>query len=212
MPKFSEEMLNAETSIALANAKIKLEELNRRAKASKETKDPFLYSALYSCIEAVDKLPAKIAEIDEAIEETLIAAPDDAKTAIRIKYLEWTKQNLIWTVQRASEAAKERISHLAEINTPVKEKAEIEKCSKDNLYWFKWYAWTADPRNKLLWAVPFIPFEYQEEFIDWIDSIIYKRKTDGLSDKSRDMGITWTMVCLFAKYWLMPKDGTSFKH
>lgn len=200
-----------ETQFALANAKIKLEELNRKAKATKESEDPFLYTALYSCIEAVDKVPQKLLEIDEAIKEAQEAAPLDPKTIITVGFLEWSKRNLVWTVERASEAAKERIKHLEELDTPAKRKAEMELCKEDTLYWFKWYAWTADPRNELLWAVPFVPFDYQTEFINWLEAIIYRRKTDALLDKSRDMGATWMIICMFAKYWLMPKGGASFQ-
>lgn len=200
-----------ESIIAIANARLKLADLERKSRQQKETDDPFLYAAIYSCIEAPNRLPAEIASIDEAIESTIKAAPLDPKTKVRVGYLEWTKQNLTWQVERAADMAQKRLDHLKALDTPAKRKAEIERCERDNVYWFKWYAWTVDPRNNILWAVPFVLFEYQVEFINWIDDLIYKRRTSGLTDKSRDMGATWTLSAYFTKQWMMPKGGGSFQ-
>lgn len=211
LEEVSKPLKDSKDSLVIARAKIKLAEFERNSRNQKSSKDPYLYTALESCLEAVIKLPQELKQIDETIAELKESAPQDPATKVRVEYLEYRKYELSYLVNRSAEAARERIAHLEELNTPAKIRIEKQRCEDDTHYWFKWYAWTADPRNTMLWAVPFIPFDYQTKFIDWLEKLVFKLKTNGLNDKSRDMGATWTVICLMAKHWLMPKGGTAFQ-
>lgn len=57
---------------------------------------------------------------------------------------------------------------------------------------------TFDPRNPeigLPSIVPFLLFPKQEEWIDWIVDL-WKRREPGLTEKSRDMGMSWVSVAM----------------
>jgi len=61
---------------------------------------------------------------------------------------------------------------------------------------------TFDPRNVevgLPALVPFVLFPKQEEFIDWLYAHWQGRK-DGLTEKSRDMGVSW--LCVGFAVWM----------
>lgn len=63
---------------------------------------------------------------------------------------------------------------------------------------------TVDPRNAdigLPVQVPFVLFEKQAEFIDWLIAR-WKGREDGLVEKSRDMGLSWLCVAIAATIWL----------
>lgn len=59
---------------------------------------------------------------------------------------------------------------------------------------------TFDPRNPEIGRpalMPFILFPKQKEWLQWVIDCWHKRE-HGLSDKSRDMGLTWLLASLFA--------------
>jgi hypothetical protein len=63
---------------------------------------------------------------------------------------------------------------------------------------------TFDPRNverDLPAIVPFVLFEKQEEFIDWLVAR-WRKREDGLGEKSRDMGVSWLCVAFAVWMWL----------
>jgi phage terminase large subunit len=62
---------------------------------------------------------------------------------------------------------------------------------------------TFDPRNVergIPAVVPFLLFERQQEFIQWLHDKWTNRK-DGLAEKSRDMGVSW--LCVGFAAWMM---------
>ena len=66
------------------------------------------------------------------------------------------------------------------------------------------WAITFDPRNaevRLPTTVPFLLFPKQAEFINWVRDLWLKR-SDGLSEKSRDMGVSWLCVGFAVWMWL----------
>lgn len=68
---------------------------------------------------------------------------------------------------------------------------------------------TADPRNAerdLPVVVPFLLFAKQREYIDWLFAR-WRGREDGLTEKSRDMGISW-LCCGFAVWMLTFWPGT----
>jgi hypothetical protein len=65
---------------------------------------------------------------------------------------------------------------------------EYRRCAEDNEYWFKQYAWTFDPRENPT-TIPFMLYDYQSRLIKELDQF-----QDIFIDKSRQMGISWTLM------------------
>jgi phage terminase large subunit len=73
-------------------------------------------------------------------------------------------------------------------------------CSQDIKRWFDDWVWTYDPRLEC----PFIPMELfpkQGEFLTWLEER-ERTATDGLGEKSRDMGFTWLCAGFLVHRWL----------
>jgi phage terminase large subunit len=73
---------------------------------------------------------------------------------------------------------------------------------------------TYDPRNagdpEKLTTMPFIMFERQREMVEWLMACL-DAQTDGLDEKCRDMGATWTCVGFSAWLWLfMPGSAVGW--
>lgn len=82
-----------------------------------------------------------------------------------------------------------------------KQLAAIELCRRDILYFFKWFAWTYDPRITPS-ELPFIPYEpYQTNYIKEVNTEI-EAGVSSLTEKSRDMGVTWAVLGIFVYRWL----------
>jgi hypothetical protein len=66
------------------------------------------------------------------------------------------------------------------------------------------WCWTYDPRNaavgRPVW-MPFLLFERQEDFVDWL-MLCIANETSGLTEKSRDMGATWLACGVSVYLWL----------
>lgn len=57
---------------------------------------------------------------------------------------------------------------------------------------------TTDPRNidyGLPVTIPFLLFPKQEEWIDWIMTR-WRQRENGITEKSREMGLSWTSISL----------------
>ncbi len=66
---------------------------------------------------------------------------------------------------------------------------------------------TFDPRNAeigLPTVIPFILFERQKEYINWVIQR-WKNREDGLTEKSRDMGVSWLTVAIAVWLWRFHK-------
>lgn len=194
--------------------KLKLAELKNRAKAyaNMSDNDSKLFGALDLCLDAPSKLASENEKITKAKAKLIKEQPEDPKTKIRVNYLEYNKWALEQIAKRAAKEAFRRKNHLFDLHkSPEKQQEEMRKCAEDIMYWFENYAWIVDPRNTILYAFPFELFEFQKESVEWIDDLIYTLRSDGLIDKSRDMGVTWLIVCMFVYYWLFPREGTKFE-
>lgn len=73
-------------------------------------------------------------------------------------------------------------------------------CSQDIKRWFNDWVWTYDPRLPVAF-VPMELFPKQEEFLDWLLER-EATETDGLGEKSRDVGFTWLCVGFLVHRWL----------
>ena len=61
--------------------------------------------------------------------------------------------------------------------------------SEDILAFFNLALWTYDPRSSDK-KIPFITYPFQDDYILWLDRM-YKKPEDCLTEKSRDMGVSW---------------------
>lgn len=67
---------------------------------------------------------------------------------------------------------------------------------------------TSDPRNVevgLPVHVPFVLFPRQVEFVEWVYDH-WRKREDGLAEKSRDMGVSWLCVAIAVHMWLFFDD------
>ena len=65
------------------------------------------------------------------------------------------------------------------------------------------WGWTVDPRNAEIGkpvVIPFLLFPRQVKFIEWLHAGWLARE-DGLTEKSRDMGVTWLCVAFGVWMW-----------
>lgn len=101
----------------------------------------------------------------------------------------------------------ERMERLARIREPGFDLAALKEHYKHHFADFinDWMM-TFDPRNVeigLPAVVPFLLFPKQREYIDWLFAR-WRAREDGLTEKSRDMGVSWLCVgfsvCMFL-FW-----------
>ena len=83
---------------------------------------------------------------------------------------------------------------------PEKQLAAIELCKRGIINFFTFFLWTFDPREGVK-DIPFVPWEYQEHYIKGIEQDIIKGESS-LTEKSRDMGVTWMLLAVFLYRWL----------
>ena len=70
---------------------------------------------------------------------------------------------------------------------------------------------TFDPRNAevgLPTTVPFLLFDKQKEFVEWVVDR-WQGREDGLTEKSRDMGVSWLCVAIAVWLWLFHKGSVT---
>ena len=78
----------------------------------------------------------------------------------------------------------------------------IEICRRDVKFFINTFGWTFDPRpDSKPNHLPFILYDVQEEYLDW-RTAKYEAVEDGLTDKSRDMGVTWLVCAWDLHKWL----------
>lgn len=77
-------------------------------------------------------------------------------------------------------------------------------CSQDPIFFFTFFCYTKDPK-KTPANLPFIPYPYEKDLIRWVENHL-KNKTDALVEKSRQMGITWTIMTLILWHYLFDHD------
>ena len=201
------------TDIDVLKLKLKLQEMKRRAERYKtlHPNDASLFAAIDLCLDAPKLLKGEFEKINKAIARTKKNAPDDRRTRIRVDYLEyekWAMKETITNYFREATRRKERLLDL--LDNTEKQKEEMAKCDASFDYWFDNYAWIVDPRNTILFAFPFERYPFQREATEWIFDLIFVLRSHGLIDKSRDMGVTWLVVCIFVYCWLFPRGGSQF--
>jgi len=199
------------TELIIKKAKLKMleaETVKSEQESTSDSGDLMLLQALEDMINASDRIPEEERRILEAIEEVKKDRDEDKYWEIRVNYL----QSYLETVKRTypffEQIARERKEHYQNLKRSGRWAQEREKCKEDTLHWFKYWAWTADPRvSGFGWALPFVPYEFQEDAIKWMENLIFVKRSSGLIEKSRDMGFSWLIVSLLYKHW-QHGDGT----
>jgi phage terminase large subunit len=100
----------------------------------------------------------------------------------------------------------ERLERLKRLREDPKLKANLASLeavyAEDPALFIAHWGWTFDPRNaeiKKPTVIPFLLFQKQHEFIEWLKARWFARE-DGLTEKSRDMGVTW--LCVGFAVWM----------
>ena len=106
------------------------------------------------------------------------------------------KQNLIDRVLAKQNCEQEKVEEATLCRASA-----FELCKRGILNFFKYFLWTYDPRNAEMKDMPFIPWDYQEKYITELNDDI-KSGTSSLTEKSRDMGVTWMILGVFLYRWL----------
>lgn len=83
-----------------------------------------------------------------------------------------------------------------------------ELCRRDIIFWIDLFCWTKDPRRKID-ILPFICYDYQRTYIKDIERAI-DEQNDDLSDKSRDMGVSWMVLYVMEHKWTF-ESGSDFR-
>ena len=86
---------------------------------------------------------------------------------------------------------------------------ENAKCAASASYWIKYYGWLYNPNAKAPYDVfPWIPFQFQEELIDYIQEGIEKAvdlsvpfREDVILPKCREMGGSWATCAVYSHDW-----------
>lgn len=149
---------------------------------------------LETCIAAVALIPAEQEKIRKAI--------DGETNPVKRDYLWWQHDFIDRYIRRAARVAERRRGYIYSLTDL---EGELDLCHADKHHWFQYYAWSLDPRVTALPVAPFYPFNVQTEAINWLDDRIRGKQSDGLIDKSRDMGVSWLAVLLSTYYWRFVK-------
>lgn len=94
------------------------------------------------------------------------------------------------------------------VNNPSIQKDLVQASAHDILFWINLFVFTYNPRTNPP-AIPFITYEFQDEFIGELVKRIENQK-DLLVDKSRDMGVSWCVLTVFTWFWLFRGEGMDF--
>ncbi len=87
----------------------------------------------------------------------------------------------------------DRISLIVACNQSELYRNKAKEAAKNDVAWFcNAFCYTMDPREEIS-DLPFFLYPFQVDFMEWLDNSIHNKK-DGLVEKSRDMGITWSYL------------------
>lgn len=128
---------------------------------------------------------------------SIVSALEVPKSAIR--------EHLLW-----------RDEFLARCEEDADYRADVlEACRRDILFEINALYWTYDPRgyedpvthqrHPDLKHLPFITYPFQDEYVLRLDDHI-ERQEDLLTEKSRDMGVSWLIVAVFLHRWRWKAD------
>lgn len=78
----------------------------------------------------------------------------------------------------------------------------LARVKRDLVFFIETFCFTYDPRPESApHHLPFILYPFQREYVLWLEDCIKKVK-DSLTDKSRDMGVSWLLLTVVLHHWL----------
>lgn len=175
--------------------------------AKKLYSSDYLKKAFETAKNCTSVIPAEEERINKLVDEITANKHNDKYWEVRVNYHLSNLEIMKKTYPIFEEEAVRRESHILSVNRKGLWEEEKEKCKADTFYWFDNYAWTADPRKTGIWALPFMLYPFQREAVSWLEDLIFLKKTSGLIEKSRDLGLSWLITALFYKHWQHPRDG-----
>jgi phage terminase large subunit len=112
---------------------------------------------------------------------------------------------LDWKKPDYTEVYNDRIARLDKLRDQPELIAGVKAYYKDYpVEFIQDFCFTFDPRNVergLPATVPFILFQRQIEFVEWAKEM-WLNRSDGVAEKSRDMGVSWLCVAVAVWMWL----------
>ncbi len=115
------------------------------------------------------------------------------------KYPKTYRENMAWRRKLLAKAA---------TDLTFREKVK-ELFFRDPLFAFNAFFFTLDVRKRPFHMQPFCTYPFQDDYIlELIDSI--NGGEDYLTEKSRDMGVSWLTCLTFLWFWLNPTGGADF--
>lgn len=94
--------------------------------------------------------------------------------------------------------------------------AVYEKCRTDIIFWINSFCWVYEPRPERIKTLGyrdahllFLTWEFQDKYIKWLIERI-ENGEDCLTEKSRDMGVSWLTVTVFTWFWMFGGAGNDF--
>lgn len=198
--------------LILQKAKLKLLDLENQKPPEKDEKkernDMLLLKAIEDLENLTDRMEKDIENIKLNIREILANKEFDKFWEVRVNYAEFQIEVIKATYPEYERIARERKAHYLEVERTGRWAKEKELCKQDTHYWYKWWAWTVDPRvSGFGWALPFIPYDFQKEAIDILENHIFVKQSDLLFEKSRDMGFSWILMSVIYKHWQFQEGG-----
>lgn len=142
--------------------------------------------------------------------EDFMSLDDAPLTMQEIKPVEMVLSN--WAHPDYLDIMRERMRRLQNIRDaadPAAVWAGLKEFYKtDPVKFINDWGMTSDPRNPEIGLdanVPFILFPRQVQYIEWLYKR-WKNREDGLTEKSRDMGVSWLCVAFGVWMWLFYKE------
>lgn len=165
--------------------------------AWRESED-ILGAPLRTALESASSARALI----EPAQAVVRAQPLRDGSEIEIAAREYQVELIAWQLERAYAIAEKRIAYLDSIRTQKQIDDELARCEADTVHWFEYYAWGFDPRPDAPLAVqPFGLFDFQIDYVRWLESLVFDRRASGLVEKARDMGATIGALNWCVKHW-----------
>jgi len=173
--------------------------LERERSAGKDTPATTLPDSLVLSLETAIAARSLIKPLQNDLLDLLNTSENDIEQAAR----QYQIDLIDWQLSRAADLAEYRLHYLQNIRTQSQIDAEVIKCKTDIVHFFRTYMWGFDPRpDSPLTIVPFELFEFQIRFCNWLDEIVFTKRTSGVVEKARDMGATETALRWAIHRWL----------
>lgn len=95
---------------------------------------------------------------------------------------------------------RDRITDLCEEDLEFRADCFV-KCQRDYKFFIEDFCWIYEPRPEYAAGYkPFLLYPFQKKYLDWLQER-FEENADGLTEKTRDMGITWLYVAWLIWHW-----------